>query len=763
MSGLVSQPSDAASEGFRSQLPAGPPLNDADHLRDQAQLLQGQKAFEEAAHAWTQYLDRRPGDGAAANELGTVLASLGRHEESLVWFRRALMSQPGLAAAKRNLGAALRQLQRLEEALSCFQDMIASDPHDPAACFEVGVTLNALKRTGDALKWLQRAHDLRPIDAEAARELGDVLRTLKRNDEAIEAYRRSLALQPDSIPARTGLGSLLSERRSYDEAEKQFQAVVALEPTDLGGWLNLGAALLGCHRYAEALRAYRRALVIQPACAAAYCNMALALLSLERLDEATEACRKALILEPGSYVATFNLSCVQLAAGDFEQGWANYEARYRLESPDKKWARDDVKAAPWNGESLQGKSMLVIAEQGNGDLIQFARYAAALADLGCATTFQVSKRLHRLFGTLPGNVAFVDQVPPDARFDFQCSLMTFPARFKRLGIPIPTARYLAAEPERTTAWKSRIGDHGFRIGIIWQGNRYAGGDGFRSYPLSALRPLAAVPGVRMISLQLKPPKEELAALPAGMHIEELGPDFDAGEDAFVDSAAVMETADLIVTCDTSMAHLAGALHRPVWIALNESAEWRWLRNRSDSIWYPTARLFRQQTRGDWDGVFSQMARELAPLVERKAASLNSNVVDPALPAPRVDVSWGELIDKITILEIKSERLSNPAAIDNVRRELGLLATVASNPAVLAADIQQHRSALRNINEKLWDVEDAIRDCEARQAFDENFTRLARSVYMLNDERGRIKHAINAALKSLLVEEKQYRSYTPPES
>ena len=615
---MTGRQSPEAQDGVEAPRPVAA-LTDVDHLKSQARQLGNGKAFEQAAHAWTQYLERHPGDAEAANELGKVLTSLNRHEDSLVWFRRSLMSQPGLAEAKLNLGRALRQLGRHEEALSCLQDMVASNPEDPGVCLQIGLVLKALNRM-DALKWVQRAHDLAPADAETARELGDVLRDAKRHDEAIVCYRSVIALQPDCIPARSNLGHSLMDQRRFEEAEKEFQAVVARAPADLGGWLSLGASLLGGHRYADALRAYRRALVIQPACAAAYCNMALALLSLERLDEAVEACQKALILEPNSLVATFNLSCIQLAAGDFDQGWANYEARYRLADPDKRWALDEIKAAPWAGESLRGKTILVQGEQGNGDLIQFARYAAALEELGAKASFLVPQRLHRLFSTLPGNVALIENIEPDMRFDYQCSLMTFPARFRKLGLPVPTAAFLSAEPDRVTAWKEKIGDHGFRIGIIWQGNRYASGDGFRPYPLSALRPLAAIPGVRLISLQLNPPKEELDALPDGMRVELLGPEFDAGEHAFIDSAAVMEVVDLVVACDTSMAHLAGALHRPVWIALNELAEWRWLRNRSDSHWYPTARLFRQQTRADWDSVFSQMARELAPLVEQKAAS-----------------------------------------------------------------------------------------------------------------------------------------------
>ena len=195
-------------------------------------------------------------------------------------------------------------------------------------------------------------------------------------------------------------------------------------------------------------------------------------------------------------------------------------------------------------------------------------------------------------------------------FDFQCPLMTLPGIFEQLGLPIPNAiPYLAAEPERIAKWKSRIGEQGFRVGIVWQGNCYDG-DNVRSYPLAALRPLAAIPGVRLISLQRDGGTEQLAGLPADVQVEQLDRDYDSGQHGFLDAAAVLGVMDLVVSCDTSMAHLAGALGRPLWIALNEPAEWRWQRHQEDNVWYPTVRLFRQQITGDWDHVFLRMADAL---------------------------------------------------------------------------------------------------------------------------------------------------------
>ena len=367
--------------------------------------------------------------------------------------------------------------------------------------------------------------------------------------------------------------------------------MVALRPNECDGWLRLGDALKGAGRQAESLAAYRRALSIQPGSAVGYCNMSLVLRDLGRVEEAIEACKRALFIEPGSAVTTFNMGTMLLSVGNFCEGWQAYNYRYAMGG--EKWLREEAHAAPWTGEPLAGKSILILGEQGNGDQIQFARYLSALRDLGGSVFYLAPKRLHRLFNTLNGSPILLSEIQQNSRFDFQCPLMHLPGLFETLGLPVPNKTpYLAAEPERIAHWRGRIGDHGFRIGIVWQGNRYHSND-VRSYPLAALRPLAAISGVRLISLQINNGSEQLENLAPDMSVERLGPDFDTGENGFIDAAAVIEVVDLIVSCDTSIVHLAGALGRPVWIALGETPEWRWQLERSDSVWYPSATLFRQ--------------------------------------------------------------------------------------------------------------------------------------------------------------------------
>ena len=457
--------------------------NDNAHDAASARRWQRENKFEESAHAWRRLIQSNPKDAEAMNELGVTLTKAGRFEEGLQWFRRASEIQPDLVAAKVNIGVALRHLGRFDEALSSLKAAIGSTPQDAVACFNLGMTLKSLQQLDEALIWLQRASDLQPAHKDTAQEIARVLQALKRNDEAIEAYRSALALKSDCTETLMSLGGLLQEARHFHEAASVFKKVVSLDPNHCDGWLCLGAALLGAQRHAESLAAFRRAVALQPGSAVAYCNMALALMDLGRLEEGIDACRKAIFIEPGSAVATFNLGCMLLAHGNFREGWEAYDYRFALGT--EKWLREEAHAAPWTGEPLQNRSILILGEQGNGDHLQFCRYLSKLSDLGATVSYLAPSRLHRLFGTLHGSIKLLSEIPENSRFDFQCPLMHLPGLFNRLGYPMPTATpYLAAEPERVARWKTHIGDHGFRVGIVWQGNNYHGDD-LRSYPLDS--------------------------------------------------------------------------------------------------------------------------------------------------------------------------------------------------------------------------------------------------------------------------------------
>src|SRR5262249_2844689 len=305
--------------------------------------------------------------------------------------------------------------------------------------------------------------------------------------------------------------------------------------------------------------------------------------------------------KPDFAEALKNRGMCRLLAGQYKDGWADYEWRWKAKEFQSK--HPDIAAPVWQGEDVAGRNIAVFSEQGLGDIIQFVRYLPELARRHAKVTFFVNVKLIRLFKDLPIELRAFNTSHPGETFDFQCALMSLPLRFGTDVASIPNRTpYLRAERNLATKWKAHIGDSGFRIGIVWQGKA----DWGRAIPLAEFLPLSRVPGVRLISLQKHHGLDQLAGLPADAGIELLGEDFDAGPDAFVDTAAVMENLDLIITTDTSIAHLAGALGRPVWVALKRVPDWRWMLDRQDSPWYPTMRLFRQQRDGEWKHVFANI-------------------------------------------------------------------------------------------------------------------------------------------------------------
>jgi hypothetical protein len=432
-----------------------------------------------------------------------------------------------------------------------------------------------------------------------------------------------------------------------------------------------------------------------------------------------------------------------LTLGDFEQGLQGYEARW-LKGKSLSEALG-TRFATWTGPGRRGERVLVLNDHGLGDTIQFFRYLPMMAAAGVDATFVCPPRLRRLLAS-KAKVRFADCPPEGEQFDAQIAISSLPYAFGTRLETIPVAvPYLAAEPALREAWFTRIGAEGFKIGVVWQGNPDPEADRARSIPLMAFAPLAEVAGVRLISLQKGPGEEQLANLPPSMRVETLGEDFDAGADAFVDTAAAMTCLDLVVTCDTSIAHLAGALAVPVWVALKSDAEWRWLTGRADSPWYPTMRLFRQPRRGAWRDLFEAMAPELAALNERRAARR-------MVSAP---CSLGELIDKITILRIKAERIAEAKKLANVRSELALLERLAHDDGASGPPIAVMTDQLAAVNARLWAIEDAIRACEREGDFGPRFVAMARSVYGENDTRAAIERAINTLAGSALVEKKSY--------
>jgi hypothetical protein len=356
-----------------------------------------------------------------------------------------------------------------------------------------------------------------------------------------------------------------------------------------------------------------------------------------------------------------------------------------------------------------------------------------------------------LLSGLPGADQVVAEGQPLPHFDVHCPLLSLPGLLGTTldTVPAPIS-YLQAQPARIERWAPQLPARpAFRIGVVWQGNPRMSWDHFRSFPLACLEPVARVNGVHLISLQKGYGAEQLHQVQSRFGVQDLGPNLDAEGGAFLDTAAILSQLDLVITADTSAAHLAGALGVEVWLALSAVCDWRWLYHREDTPpWYPTMRLFRQKQVGDWAGVFTRMAEQLK---ERIAARSTPGLLEVAL-------SPGELIDRLTILTIKQERISDPDKQSRIRRELEALRQVHSQRLAGNHELTRLQAELHTVNEAIWEVEDALRLCERNQEFGEEFIALARSVYQHNDQRSALKQQINVLVGSGREEVKAYTTY-----
>lgn len=436
-----------------------------------------------------------------------------------------------------------------------------------------------------------------PANGAAHANRGTALQALGRLDEALAAQERAVALLPRSPPAQFCRANALRALGRGGEAVAAYDAALALDPNYAAAWTNRGNTLLDMGRAGEAAQSHDRAVALSPGNAGAHLNRANALRDSGALEAALDGYARAIALQPDLAEAYWNRGLTHLLRGEFGPGWRDYEWRKQINNP---VGAREFSFPLWRGEDLTGKTILVHAEQGLGDTIQFCRYLPWLSSRGARVLFAPQKSLAHLMRSLGAEIVDADT----ARADYHVPLLSLPLFAGHIPNAIP---YLAADPARVAAWKARLGS-GFNIGICWQGATGVQDIG-RSLPLKAFAPLAALPGVNLISLHRGTGESQLADLPQVIAF----PDLDGGGDAFADTAALIASLDLVVTSDTAIAHLAGALGAPTWVALKQVPDWRWLMNRDDSPWYPGMRLFRQTAPGDWTGVLARVAESVREL------------------------------------------------------------------------------------------------------------------------------------------------------
>jgi tetratricopeptide (TPR) repeat protein len=572
-------------------------------------------ALDEAVRLMRRALNQNPRLAGAHNDLGNMLEGLGRYEEAAERYRRALALEPGLAVAHTNLGHALQALGRPEEAAAHHRQALALQPDFADAHNNLGVALQALGQPREAVTHFERAVALEPGFAEAHNNFGNALRALDRHEAAIAHYQRAAALRPDYAEAHYNLGNALQTLSRLDEAVAAYERALAVRPGYAEALNNLGNALQTLDRLDEAVARFDAALTARPDYAAALNNLGNALQALNRHEAAIPCHARARALQPERSAAQWNEALARLAIGDFAEGWRHYEARWDAEGTGQR--RRQFAAPQWRGEALEGRTILLHAEQGLGDTLQFARYVPMVAARGGRVVLEVQRPLVPLLAGLLGVAIIVAQGETLPSFDVQSPLLSLPLAFGATLATIPAQiPYLAAPPERLARWRAVIGERARpRIGLAWAGNPANRFDRRRTMPLKHLAPLLATPGASFFALQkdLRPGDAEILRQFGEVSVlsERLAD--------FADTAAVACELDLVISICTSVAHLAGGLGRPLWVMLPFSADFRWFRERSDSPWYPTARLFRQSAPGGWDGVVAQVRQALEEFIAQAKA------------------------------------------------------------------------------------------------------------------------------------------------
>jgi tetratricopeptide (TPR) repeat protein len=558
--------------------------------------------FDDALRSYGEAISRRPDFAEAHLNLGIVLQEQGRSVEALTALEAAVRARPDFAPAQDSLGNALRAAGRLPEAIEAYRRAVALDPAFTAAYCNLGAALWQAEQFREAADALQAALALDPNRPEAHNHMGNVCKSLGFLNQALSAYRQALALKPDFAAAHFNLAVLLGELDQPFEALASYRAALGFAPEFADAQANLGATLMRLERPGEAITAFRRALELRPDFAGAWYNLGNALIEECRPREAVAAFDRAIAIDPEYAAAHWRRGMAHLADGEYARGWEGFEWRSRAAE-----VRTSERVLPyprWNGQPLGGRTILVHAEEVLGDTLMFARYLPMVAGRGGRIVLECQASLTRLLEAMPWVAQVVAQGDPLPPADCHVPLLSLPGllgtRLDSIPDDIP---YLP-----TQTWSNRVPvlppGAGVRVGLVWGGA--AKPTRKRSIPLPSLDPLFGVPGITWYSLQLGDHAAALMDLRENRRPVNLGPMIRD----FADTAALIGQLDLVLSIDTSVAHLAGGLGVELWVMLNSAPDWRWISGGIESPWYPSARLFRQARPGDWASVVEAVRRAL---------------------------------------------------------------------------------------------------------------------------------------------------------
>jgi len=682
----------------------------------------------------------------------------GNQNDALLNLERAIEVNPDHFEALFHLANNYFSNGQFDKARKTYQKATEVNPNSQQTFFNLALVLESSGQRKRAFEKLERSLDLNPNYSRARRVLANLLVKENRYDEAVAHYNYILQHEPKDFDTQFCVAEAyrkksekLSTKVDLEQAAHAYAQALEIKPYDKKTLFSLAYTYRTLAQLEDALVVYDEILSFDPACVDAMNNKAHLLRDLGDTAEAAQLYETVLQFWPDNAHAHYGYAESLLREGDLQNGFAEFEWRWKRDG-DKRNFSEDL----WNGQTdIAGKTILIRAEYGLGDTMQFVRFAKTLKDAGAMVAIELQRPLKALFACNPyiDEIVEIGQELPD--FDLQIPVMSLPhvlnaTKEEDLDVQTP---YFELDDQLVNAWKQKIAPHKslFKIGICWEGSTYY--DGLRgprskkALHLSQFAPLAHLPNVKLFSLQKGGAAYQVQEV--DFDVCEYGPDFDESRGGFIDTAALMPNLDLIITIDTSVAHLAGALGVPVFVILPQVADWRWMKNRSDSPWYPTMRLFRQETFGDWTQVFQKLADSVAHAMNISKA--RADIVS-------AEISVGELIDKITILQLKNKYITNEAKLKNVRKELEVLCKTRDEKVPSSPALNRLTKQLYDVNQALWDIEDDCRDKERNKEFDDEFIQITRSVYITNDKRCALKREINELLGSNLIEEKSYAAY-----
>jgi tetratricopeptide (TPR) repeat protein len=730
---------DALASSRRGLLPPGRPAPAVVGTVAEAMALgwQGYQArdFQAAERAYRSAVATDPGNADAWCFLGIVGRARGDLATAAACYREAVRLRPHFVEATNNLGNVLALQGQPDEAIACFRTVLGLRPDFAEAHNNLGVALRNLGRLDEAVASYHEALRLRPAYADAHNNLGDAFSRLGRLEEAVTHYRQALRLAPNFAAAHNNLGALLRTRGQLAEAADCFRQALRLQPHYAEAQANRASLLAQQGRVDDAVAGLREAIRLKPDFTEAHFHLAQALRAQGKQDEAHAVFRHLLQVPADHPEAHRGRALTWLLLGDYEHGWPEYEWRLRCSDYfHPPWTRPR-----WDGSPLAGRTILLAAEQGLGDTLQFVRYVPLVKARGGSVVLACQKPLLGLLAGCPGIDRLVTGDDDLPAFDVHAALLSLPALFGTTLATVPASvPYLSADPDLVAHWRRELAAYpGVKVGIAWQGNPEHRADCYRSFRLADFEPLARVPGVQLFSLQKGPGTEQLRARP--FPVIDLGSQLDEQAGAFQDTAAVMKNLDLVITVDTVHAHLAGALAVPVWVVLSAAADVRWLLDREDTPWYPTLRLFRQRACGEAGAVFARVAAAL-----RQQAAACAPLV--------IELAPGELIDKILQLQIERERLRDAGQLRHLCRELELLEAAQAENVPPSDELDRLTAELRGAHETLRQVEDDLRLCEKAGDLGPRFVALARSLLRTNDRCAAQVRRINALFGPEIIEE-----------